>query len=465
MATLYPSSPPAPPSTAPATRVAIVGGGASGVLTAVNLLSAAGSEGLSVTIHEASGIVGRGIAYGTSDPRHLLNVRARHMSAWPDVPSDLLEWAARTGRDLDPQGFLPRRDYAAYLQDTLASVADHRLTVRAGRVDDIVPLPEGGYELYSAGAVSVADAVVLAYGNQEPRDLVVDGDTLPAAPWHLPNPWDLAGLHLLPGDATAVVVGTGLTAIDTTITFLEKHASRRVVMASRHGLLPFPHVGQQSTAWVSPPVETPVTADALTAFFRTQVAAAEARGVDWRAVVDGLRPQTQAIWQGMSLDERRRFLATHARFWEVRRHRMAPEVAERLEHYQAEGRLVVLSGGIARVVDRGRRCDVHIGQVGAPVPADVLVNCTGPSPDITRSSDPLLLALRERGLAAPDALHLGLATTADGALLDPDGRVVPGLYAVGPPRKGVLWESTAIPEIRGQAAEVARAQLAGLVRR
>jgi uncharacterized NAD(P)/FAD-binding protein YdhS len=35
--------------------------------------------------------------------------------------------------------------------------------------------------------------------------------------------------------------------------------------------------------------------------------------------------------------------------------------------------------------------------------------------------------------------------------------VVPGLYAVGPPRKGTLWESTAIPEIRAQAAQVAAA--------
>ena len=433
------------------------------MLTAVNLLSIPGGEQVEVTIHEASGIVGRGIAYGTSDPRHLLNVRARHMSAWPDVPSDLLEWAARTGRGIDPQGFLPRRDYAAYLQDTLASVADHRLTVRAGRVDDLVALPDGGFEVHAAGTVSIADSVVLAYGNQEPRALVVDGDTLPPAPWHVPNPWDLAALHLLPGDATAVVVGTGLTAIDTTITFLEEHAGRRVVMTSRNGLLPFAHVGQQSTAWVSPTVTGPTTADGLAAFVREQVDAAAARGVDWRAVVDGLRPQTQALWQGLDLEERRRFLSTHARQWEVRRHRMAPEVAERLEAYQAEGRLSILAGAVARVVDRGHRCEVHLGAVGTPVSADALVNCTGPSPDITRSGDALLLALRERGLASPDPLHLGLATTEDGALLDPHGQLVPGLFAVGPPRKGVLWESTAIPEIRAQAAGVARSLVAAAV--
>ncbi|WP_309649008.1 FAD/NAD(P)-binding protein [Nocardioides sp.] len=447
------------PIHAPATRVAVIGGGASGVLTAINLLTTPGGEQVAVTIHEASGIIGRGAAYGTCDPRHLLNVRARHMSAWPDVPSDLLEWAARTGRDLDPQGFLPRRDFAAYLQDTLASVADHRLTVRAGRVDDVVPNEGGGFEVHAAGTVSMADSVVLAYGNPEPRALVVDGDVLPPASWHVANPWELASLHLLPGDSTAVVVGTGLTAIDTAITFLEEHPARRVVMVSRHGFLPETHVGQQSTAWVSPTITGPLDADGLADFFAEQVAAAEAQGVDWRAVVDGLRPQTQAVWQLLDLDERRRFLAKHARHWEVRRHRMAPEVAARLEGYQVEGRLAVLAGGIHRVVDRGERCEVHLGQGHAPVVADALVNCTGPSTDISRSGDPLLLALRERGLASPDPLCLGLSTTTDGVLLDPHGQPVPGMYAVGPPRKGVLWESTAIPEIRTQAAEVARAQV------
>ena len=190
-------------------RIAVVGGGASGVLTAINLLATDTAHTLSVTIHEASGILGRGIAYGTRDPRHLLNVRARHMSAFPDVPSDLLDWAARTGRDVDPHGFLPRMEYAAYLQDRLAAVADHRLTVRAGQVDDLVPTPDG-FEVHAAGVVSPADAVVLAYGNQRPRPLTVDGDVLPEASWHLPDPWDLAALHRLAG--RRVRAGRGLRA-------------------------------------------------------------------------------------------------------------------------------------------------------------------------------------------------------------------------------------------------------------
>ena len=119
-------------ATRPARRIAIVGGGASGVLTALHLLHEPGAEDLEIVVHEASGVLGRGIAYGTSDARHLLNVRSRHMSAYADIPYDFVQWARRAGRDPDPMGFMPRMDFANYLQDTLAAAADHRLTIRAG---------------------------------------------------------------------------------------------------------------------------------------------------------------------------------------------------------------------------------------------------------------------------------------------------------------------------------------------
>jgi len=434
-------------------QVAIVGGGASGVLTAFQLL-AGSDDALSVTVHEATGVLGRGIAYGTSDPRHLLNVRARHMSAYADVPSDLLDWARRAGRDPDPLGFLPRMEYAAYLQDTLADVADHRLTINAGRVDDIVPVP-GGFEIRTRDRVTTAATVVLAYGNQKPQELAA----LSGLPAYIANPWDLGAIRALPGDATVVIVGTGLTAIDTAITLLEDEPGRRAVMVSRHGLLPHAHIEQQSTAWVSEVPEGPLSADGIAAFVRGQVEAARLHGVDWRNVVDGLRPQTQSIWRRLDLDQRRRFLAEHARDWEVRRHRMAPEVADRIRGYRRDGRLVLAGGGVGGVDVVGGLAELQLPDLRDRVLADAIVNCTGPLTDISRTDDPLLRSLQARGLAAPDPLLLGLDSTPAGEVVGADGVVVPGLYAVGPPRKGTLWESTAIPEIRTQAAEVARSVL------
>jgi uncharacterized NAD(P)/FAD-binding protein YdhS len=444
-----------PWSEPPRSHVAIVGGGASGTLTAIHLLASRSHE-LRVTVHDASGELGKGLAYGTTDRRHLLNVRSRHMSAFPDIPGDLVEWARRTGRQPDAQAFLPRRDYAVYLRETLDRLRDDRFAFRAERVLDAVPVANGFELRASGGRVSRAGSVVLAQGNQRPAPLLVDGVRLPEERWHLPDPWRLDRLTSLAPDATVVLVGTGLTAVDAAITLLGDAPDRRVVMVSRHGLLPAAHVEQSSTAWLSPIPTGSVTADELAALFGEQVAAGRRQGVDWRPVVDGLRAATQVLWTRLDLDERRRFLATYARAWEVRRHRMATGVATRLDGYQEEGRLQVLGGGLASVTDHGPRCEVGLPGLPDTLFADAVVNCTGPMTDVSRSADPLLRALVGRGLVAPDPLRLGISCTPDGEVLDVSGQLVPNLYVVGPGRKGTLWETTAVPEIRSQAAALAR---------
>lgn len=431
--------------------VVIVGGGASGALTALHLLRADPTIG--VTVVEPSGRVGVGIAYGTTDARHLLNVRAGNMSAFPDDPGDLLAWAQETGRDLAAADFLPRRSYADYLADRLAAVAGDRLAVRATAVTDVEPVA-GGFRVVGADGTSThAPTVVLAHGNDAPPPLAVGGVQLSAARWHVEDPWRPRWCDRLGPEATVVLVGSGLTAIDTAISVLDAAPRRRVVMVSRHGLLPRPHIECQCVAWVSPIPPGRLTADQVAGIFCDQVEAAAAHGVSWQHVVDGLRGPTQSIWARLAPAERERFLSVYAREWEVRRHRMAPAIAARLEELQAQGRLQVLSGGLTAVEDGGSYAVV--AAAGARLRAHAVVNCTGPRTDVTRSDNPLLAALLRRGLAAPDDLRLGLACTPAGELLDAADRVVPGLLTVGPPRKGALYETTAIPEIRVQAAEVA----------
>src|ERR1700680_3164424 len=72
-------------------HVVIVGGGASGVLLACHLLRSL-SENIRVTLIERNPAIGRGIAYSTVDPAHLLNVRAANMSAFADDPDHFWQW-------------------------------------------------------------------------------------------------------------------------------------------------------------------------------------------------------------------------------------------------------------------------------------------------------------------------------------------------------------------------------------
>lgn len=443
------------------TTISIIGGGASGTLTAVHLLHASRGSDLRVVLHERGPAVARGVAYATTDERHLLNVRSRDMSAFPDDPGHLVEWALATGRPVDPLGFLPRATYAAYLDHLLAGADDGRLTVRTEDVTDVLPAPVGpGYYVRGPRGTTRADGVVLAYGNLSPRALTGTDGPLPEATWHLPSAWDTTALDALADDATVVLVGSGLTAVDAATTLLDGGTRRRVVMLSRNGLLPRAHLPLPcSTSWVTQAPTGPLTADGLAALVTAQVERAHERGVCWRSVVDGLRGTTQRLWLRLDTAERARFVREQARGWEVLRHRMAPEVAARIRAYADQGRLEVVGGGLTAVADLGARARVALPG-GRSVDADAVVNCTGPLTDLDATTVPLLAAMRRRRLLARDALGLGVACLPDGTVLDDQGLVVPDLHVVGPPRKGALWETTAVPEIRSQAAELAE-RLAG----
>src|SRR5690606_1375848 len=97
--------------------VAVVGAGFSGLLTALHLLTA--RDGPTVRLFERRGVFGRGLAYGTDNAEHLLNVRAANMSAFPDRPDHFTEWLATHDGWRSQGGFVTRGAYGDYLQDML----------------------------------------------------------------------------------------------------------------------------------------------------------------------------------------------------------------------------------------------------------------------------------------------------------------------------------------------------------
>jgi len=503
--------------------VAVIGAGASGTLAAVALLRADTARALLIDLYETGAIAGRGVAYSTTDPRHLLNVPAERMSMLADEPDHLLRWAEGNALDLGRTGFLPRREYACYLSDTLAAHADDRLTLVPAEVVDIEAVPRHGSKArVTAGSVDAvagaspgapgtyavhtaphrpgqhlaehgaritrsADVVVLAYGNLPPRPLEAAGVALPDASWHVSDPWAPGALDDLPRAGDVLLVGTGLTAVDVALTLLEASdgaspgpPARRVIMTSRHGLLHRGHADLDAAPWpiAAPPGDGPLTAAAVHALVGAETARAAAAGVGWRAVIDGIRPITQQLWRRLPLSERRRFLDTEARDWEIHRHRMAPEVAARVDALRGSGRLQVLAGRVASVtplrepegvIDEARRtapatplgegCRVVVelpGGASAAYDVAAVVNCTGPLTDVGRSSRRLVSALLARGLVRPDPLRLGVDVDEAGVVTGRAGSPVPGLFAVGPPRKGTLYETTAVPEIREQAHQLAQ---------
>jgi uncharacterized NAD(P)/FAD-binding protein YdhS len=140
----------------------------------------------------------------------------------------------------------------------------------------------------------------------------------------------------------------------------------------------------------------------------------------------------------------------------VHRHRMAPRIATGIHGLIDGGRLEVLA---ARV--RGYRACPHRGGGALEVAlrardggerrfsAGWVINCTGPRRDLAGIGVPLLAELRDKGLASPDDLGLGLETR-NGALLDRAGRAADWLFAIGPLTCPSWWEIVAVPEISVQ---------------
>ena len=428
--------------------VAIVGGGFSGTVAAVHLLRRA-AAGTRVLLIERSGDAGPGVAYATRDDRHVLNVPAGRMSAFPGAPDDLVEWAG-----VAADAFVPRRVYGEYLRARLAGAAARsagRLERVVGEVVRLRPARAALELVLSDGRRIACDRAVLAVGGLPgggPCELP-DDERVIADPW-APGALEQAGT------ASTLIVGSGPTAVDVALTLCDESPAARVAMVSRHGRLPYAHLpGLREPA--PPPAlaaSGPLRLRTLERTVRAHVALCEADGYDWRDVVDGLRPLTADLWSRLPVSDRRWFVRERGRAWEVRRHRLAPGVAATVAALRMYGRLSVLSGGVQAVRRRARGIEVRLGD-GRTVIAARVIACAGPGTDVAATPLPVVRRLLADGHASADAVGLGLRATAAGALVDARGGSDGRVWLLGALRRGELWESTAVRELREQAQHVA----------
>lgn len=440
----------------PSDHVLIVGGGFSGTLLAINILR---HDGPSVTLVERSRRqTGRGVAYAAADPGHLLNVRAGNMSALPDDPGHLVRWLEEHGGG-DGKTFVPRIRYGDYLREMLeaaSAAARGRLAIVEDSVTAIERRQDG--RLWRAslddGPTIDADVVVLAVGNLPPHapagiDLAqLSADVYAADPWS----GDIA--QGLSDSDEVVLLGTGLTAIDAALLLDSRGFRGRILALSRRGLEPRRHL---ATAPAHKGLsEKPQ--GGLAALVRSVRSRAEAIG--WRDAVDELRPVTQMLWGAADDRTRARFLRHLRPFWDVHRHRLAPQVAERIDTLKAEGRLVFAAGKVRSVEQQGDgailRWRPRHGDALSTTQARRLVNCTGPQGDLLRSDEALLRQLLANGTIRADSLRLGIDVDAQSRVLTTDGRAQDDLYCVGPMTRGASWEIVAVPDLRRQSWDLAR---------
>ena len=424
-----------------ASRVAIIGAGFAGTMAAVQLAR----RGIDVVLVGRGDQAGKGVAYSTEDPAHLLNIPAAKMSAWPDRLHDFVE---KSG--VGQEDYVPRMLFGRYLRDILDK---SQVRLIEGDAVAVERSGDGWTVRLGDGRTIGAAALVLAPGNQPP-------DALPFARGlsellFASDPWGVAGqaaiAKAVASDGDVLAVGSGLSMIDIALSLDAAGHKGKLVAVSRRGQAPRVNLPLRSDVPSSESAPRGSLAD-LWRWVRQRTTE-----IDWRDAVDSVRSRTHELWQSLSEADQRRFMR-HARpWWDVHRHRIAPQVGATVERMIASGRMEVLAGRVQtlREVNGGLEAVIRrrgANQANTPRQFAVGVNCTGPLHAIRHTRDSVLRSLLDAGLAEPDHLGIGLKVDDEAQVIGADR-----LWAMGSLGKARYWEIIAVPDIRVQADMVADA--------
>jgi uncharacterized NAD(P)/FAD-binding protein YdhS len=437
-------------------RIAIIGGGVAGTFAAL-IMSGLPHFG-QITLFDRDGRFGRGVAYSASAPWHRINVPAYKMGGLgADDWDGFANWVTDKGYLTSPDfstSFVPRWRYGEYLCEQLVPLIETGRV--AARQDAIASVARNG-EVYQVrtetGDVIDADLVFACIGNHAPSPF----PGVAPSSRSITNVWASGALDAIGTNDRVLVIGTGATAVDVVVDLVHRGVRAPMTMVSRRGLLPL--IDAPAETDPEPLQDWPVPTargifQALVNDTRRKVAA----GLPWQTTIDTFRLQIADMWANASEVERARFSRHLRAIWMVHRHRLAPDVADLLAQMQRDGRLEVIAGRItgAEATASGHEVAIHArAQETISRSTNWILNCTGPEERYERIDDPLVKSLLATGLARPGHNGLGLDVDPHCRLLNSEGDVQAGLYAIGPATRGAFWETTAASSIRQQLLAVA----------
>ena len=444
--------------------ITVVGGGFAGTALVLQLRRQAALAEAEIHLIEPREVPGPGLAYTARRPEYLLNVRPGGLSLYPNEPNHFADWL---NAQLESTGgrpeFASRAAYGRYLREELAPVlapaaGAARVHWHQTRALAAPLLPDGRRAVQLAEGREIrSQAVVLALGNFPPPPPTGPDQRYLQHPGYHADPWATGNLRRIGPDEAVLLIGSGLTAVDVLLALRQDGHRAPIAVVARHGRWPAAH-GPVAAPYPNfyPELAAETTVAGVLDLFKQHLKAAAARGTDWRPVLDALRPDLGRVWAAWPLVEQSRFLRHLAGLWSVARHRSPPQNAQTVAALTAAGLVHLHVGMVREILPEGRQLRVRQdGTARCWHTTDHVISCAGPLLDYTRIADPLVVSLREAGHLAPDPLHLGLRTNAQGALLAADGAVSAGLFTLGPSRRPAYFESTAVPELRQQAAALA----------
>ena len=444
-------------------KITIIGSGASGTLLAVNLIKNNNEQTLEINLVEKKDKIGRGIAYSTARDFHLLNVPANKMGAFADDIEHFHNWLSAKNYNFFSNDFVPRRLYGEYLRELFCETVNKKspdvtVNVLDDEAVDILVDETKAQVILNSGEVLYSDKVVLAFGNFLPPHPKIPDKSFVLAEKYFQNPWSAEIPNKIEQTENVLIIGTGLTMIDTVLSLFHSGYKGKIFAVSKHGLLPAVHQLGFVYPSFSNEIRDKTKVSEILKIVREHVKKAKTQNSDWRGVIDSLRPITQEIWLKLPEAEKRRFMRHLRRVWDISRHRIPLECFEILEKMQINGQLLIKKGRVKNieVTDTGKFQAICSSKAEeTKISVDAIINCSGSESNFEKVDFPLVKNLIGKGYIKADSLKLGIEAHPCGKTIDQNEKSSEVLYTIGTALKGKLWESTAMPEIRAQAAQLA----------
>ena len=453
-------------------KIGIIGCGFSGTMVAVHLIRNT-TEAMELIMIDPSADTGKGIAYTPYSKKHLLNVVTEKMSAFKHDTAHFLEWVLQqkdfsdSDRNILSQSFLPRYLYGAYLQNIWqealqeAETKQCKITRMCDAATDIEYIDDGIKLYLKDGIEIVVDECVIATGNHTPGNVKINNTAFYESEFYFQNPWKESTVTNLDSSLPVFIIGNGLTMVDTIIGLHEKGFSNEIYSISNNGfnILPHRHIGVQYKDLAN---ELPSKIDLLSILhlFNKHIKKIKKFGLSAEPIIDSLRPYTQKIWQALSDKEKKVFMGRLRHLWGLARHRIPLHIHDYIQQLRIHNKLHIVAGKIIDIERNENDCSVRyydkrLNQERTIKVARV-INCTGPETNLEKAGHLLLKKAIEKGYITQDPLHIGInANPSSFEVLNREAQSMKHLYTLGGNLKGVLWESTAVNELRDQAERLA----------
>ena len=440
------------------TSIAVIGAGYCGVALCSQIRLR--YPHAAITLYSRTPAMGSGVAYGTASSLHCLNVPCGRMGMDEGNELAFYQWLLARGESYHKSDFVPRSLYGQYLAQRLDAL-DNLSRVHA----TVVALQESANKTtltLSCGSQVTHDYTCLTLGNfpsRVPQPLAALDWSHPALisdPWH-PTA-QATKLNAIGKDATVLLIGTGLTALDVASLLLQQGVVRLTAF-SRRGLLPCPHRGMQAHPPRVAAVEKMLAIPRLPARFlylRRLIRAHRKQGGDWRDVMVSVRPLTPQLWQSSTPTDQALFLSRLQPYWDAHRHRISPTLERAIQSAVAKGYLRFKKGSVIKGVMSGSMLEVSLRQSGTTTSERYthVVNCTGPNANLTQEKDALVQQLLRAKMITADQHHIGLRVGAHYGILNQDNIESKKIAYLGPLLKADYYEATAVPELRMHTARM-----------